>query len=216
MKPLQMNRRSVLVGVGFLTFVVLAAFALMGSVYVAHSEDGLTVSLARWMRLPAARVGTKAVSYDDYLAHLGSLRTFMSGPAAAAQGLSGPIGPVEQQSVLERAIRLTAIEELAEGANLVATSLDVERGYAGLIAQGGTSTTPGEIQDLLRDQFGWSENDFKNYVIRPALMEDALRAKRARETGDEMAFDKELEERLKRPDVIRYLRFNSLANPAGS
>jgi hypothetical protein len=207
MKPLKMNRRSVLVGVGFLTLIVVAAFALMGSVYIAHSEDALTVSLARWMRLPVARVGTKSVLYDDYLAHLGSLRTFMSGPAAAAQGLSGPVGPKEEQSALDRAIRLTAIEDMAASANLTATDLDVERGYAGLLAQAGTSTTPGEIQDLLRDQFGWSEENFKEFVIRPALMEDALRAKRTRETGDETSFDTEMEERLKRPDVVQYLRF---------
>ncbi len=207
MKPLKMNRRSVLVGVGFLTLIVVAAFALMGSVYIAHSEDALTVSLARWMRLPVARVGTKSVLYDDYLAHLGSLRTFMSGPAAAAQGLSGPVGPKEEQSALDRAIRLTAIEDMAASANLTATDLDVERGYAGLLAQAGTSTTPGEIQDLLRDQFGWNEQNFKEFVIRPALMEDALRAKRTRETGDETSFDTEMEERLKRPDVVQYLRF---------
>ncbi len=207
MKPLKVTRRSVLVGVGFLSLLVIAAFALAGSVYAAHSEDAVTVSLARWMRLPVARVGTRAVSYDDYLAHLGSLRTFMSGPAAAAQGLSGPIGPAEKQSALDRAIRLTAIEEMAATANLTATPLDVERGYSGLLAQAGTSTTPGEIRDLLRDQFGWSEQDFKKFVIRPAMMEDALRSKRTLETGDETSFDKEVEERLKRSDVVRYLRF---------
>lgn len=213
MKPLKLNRRAVLVGVGFLALLVVAAFALVGSVYIAHSEDAVTVSLARWMHLPVARVGTSLVSYDDYLAHLRSLRTFLAGPAAAAQGLSGPVGPTEEQSALDRAIRLTVIEDMAAAANLTATPLDVERGYAGLIAQAGTSTTPGEIRDLLRDQFGWDEQRFKEFVIRPAMMEDALRAKRSQETGDDTSFDKELEERLKRPDVVQYLRFQSLAKP---
>jgi len=207
MQPLKVTRRSVLVGAGFLSLLVVAAFALTSSVYVAHSEDAVTVSLARWMHLPVARVGTRSVAYDDYLSHLASLRTFKAGPAAAAQGLGGPIGPVEEQSALDRAIRLAAIEEMAAFADLTATPLDVERGYAGLLAQAGTSTTPGEIQDLLRDQFGWNEQSFKKFVIRPAMMEDALRGKRTLETGDETAFDKELEERLKRSDVVRYLRF---------
>lgn len=208
----QLNRQHVLIGVSFLTILIVGAFGLMGSVYFWQSEDPVTVSMARWFNLPAARVGTQAVSYDEYLAHLNSLRVFLSGPAAAAQGLTGTIGPAEKRSALERAIRLAAIEEMAASADLVATSLDVERGYAGLVAQAGTSTSPGEIESLLRDQFGWSEADFKNYVIRPALMEDALRAKRARETGDEGAFDRELAERLQRPDVVRYLRLPSLAN----
>lgn len=202
-----LNRRSVLVGVAFLLLIVVCACAQAGSMYVWHSENPVTVSLARWMRLPAAKVGTRVVTYDEYLAHLESLRIFLSGPAAAAQGLAQTIGPAEKKSALDRAIRLAAIEEMATQANLVATSLDVERGYAGLVAQAGTSTTPGEIQDLLRDQFGWSEEDFKRYVVRPALMEDALRAKRTRETGEEAAFDRELEERLLRADVVRYLRF---------
>lgn len=213
---MQLNRQHILIGASVLMVIVVAAFALVGSVYFWQSEDPVTVSVARTLNLPAARVGSQSVSYDKYLAHLNSLRIFLSGPAAAAQGLSGTIGPAEKRSALERAIRLGAIEEMAASADLVATSLDVERGYAGLVAQAGTSTSPGEIESLLRDQFGWSEMDFKKYVIRPALMEDALRAKRARETGDEATFDRELEARLQQPDVVRYLRLPSLANEPGT
>ncbi len=204
---LRLNRRAVIIGIAFLSLVALAGAGLVTSVYVYQREDTLTRSLAGWFRLPAARVGPRVVTYHEYLAHLGSLRLFLEGPLAAAQGIGGPIQPQHRQSALDRAIRLEVIDEMAEAADLVATPLDVERAYEGMLAQAGTSTTPGELQDFLRDQFGWNEPDFKRYVIRPALLEDALRSKRTRETGDATAFDRELEERLKREDIVYYLRF---------
>jgi hypothetical protein len=202
------NRRLVIVGVGFLAIFALAVAWLFSSVYIFQNEDPVTRSLSAWLRIPAARVGSHIVTYDEYVAHKDSLKTFLEGPLAVADGLGGTIGPDEKQSALDRAIRLTAIEEAAKTADIVATSLDVERAYDGLIAQNGTSTTPGEIRDFLRDQFGWNEADFKRYVVRPALLEDALSAKRTRETQDESAFERELDERLQQADVVTYLRFN--------
>lgn len=204
---LGLSRRAVVIGALFLAGFALAGAGLVTSAYVFQREDALTRSLAGWLRLPAARVGTRVVTYDDYLAHLGSLRVFLEGPLAAAQGVGGTVGPAEKASALDRAIRIAAIDEMALDAALTATPLDVERAYDGLIAQAGTSTTPGEIHDFLRDQFGWNEEEFKRYVIRPALLEDALRARRLRDSGDATAFDRELEERLKREDVVKYLRF---------
>lgn len=203
----RLSRRAVVIGAVFLVGFALAGAGLASSVYVFQNEDAVTRSLAGWLRLPAARVGSRVVTYDDYLAHLGSLRLFLEGPLAAAQGLGGPVGPAEKASALDRAIRIVAIDEMAVDAALSATPLDVERAYDGLVAQAGTSTTPGELQDFLRDQFGWNEAEFKRYVIRPALLEDALRAKRTRETSDETSFDRELEERMKREDVVKYLSF---------
>lgn len=204
---MKLDRRSVLVGVGFLACIALASAALAASVYAWQREDVVTRSLAGWLNLPAARVGRVNVSYVDYLAHLGSLRVFLTGPAAAAQGLTSEIGPAQKQSALDRAMRIAAIDDLSASSQLIATSLDVERAYDNLVAQAGTSTETGEIQAFLRDQFGWNEQEFKRYVIRPALLEDALRAKRLRESPDPEAFDKELEERMKKPDVVQYLRF---------
>lgn len=205
--PIRLDRRAVMIGASFLTLLVLAAGGLLSSVYVFQNEDRVTRSLSAWMRLPAARVGDKVVTYDVYLAHLGSLRMFLEGPLAAAQGMGGTVGPAERASALERAIRLAAIDEAAEAAGLVATPLDIERAYEGLVAQAEGGATPDEIRDFLREQFGWDEADFKRYVIRPALLEDALRAKRTRETNDPEAFDRELAERLGREDVVKYLRF---------
>ncbi len=205
--PLRLSRRAVVIGAVFLVGFAFVGAGLVSSVYMFQNEDALTRSLAGWLRLPAARVGSHAVTYQDYLAHLGSLRVFLEGPLAAAQGLGGPLTPAHRQSALDRAIRLAAIDELAQAAELTVTPLDVERAYEGMLAQAGTSTTPGELQDFLRDQFGWNEEEFKRYVIRPALLEDASRVKRTRETSDETSFDRELEERMKREDVVKYLSF---------
>jgi hypothetical protein len=211
-----MNPRLVLIITSIVIVLAVLLGSFLGSVYFAKSESPFVVSMARATGLPAARVGRVSVAYADYVKHVGAQRVFLSGPAAAAQGMAGEIGDRERAASLDRAIRIAAIDELASAADLVATPLDVERAYDGLVAQAGTSTQPGELQAFLRDQFGWDEKDFKQYVVRPAILEDALRAKSMRDTQDDAAFDAMLDARLKQADVVRYIRFPSLANQEAS
>ncbi len=202
-----MNRRALLIGASVLILIAVLLGTFLTSVYVAKSESPFIVKLAAWTGLPAATVGAKRVSYLEYVKHVEAQRIFLSGLAAAAEGATGEITDRERTSALDRAMRIAVIEEAADKAKIVVTPLDVERAYDGLVARAGTSTTPGELQAFLRDQFGWDEPDFKQYVVRPALMEDELRVKSIRETSDPAAFDTQMEERLKQPDVVKYLKF---------
>lgn len=196
--------------------IVVAIIAVLGlasvggaayGVYRGHSETPFARAVASILRLPAAKVGKRSVPYTDYLAHLDALRTYLSGPDAMAQGLSREITAQDRSDSLDHAIRAAVVEEMAGERGLVFTQLDVERAYDGLVANNAASATRAEIENVLRDQLGWNEATFKQYVVRPALIEDTLRRKRFDETQDVQAFDNELSERLQRGDVVRYLTF---------
>jgi hypothetical protein len=209
-KTQALNPRTLLmIAVGAIILIV-AFMAIAASAYKLHVETQPMASLVGW--LPAARVGSKTISYAEYLRHVDAQRVFLSGPTARAQGAPEALGDAERSAALERAIRIAAISDMADKAGLVVTSLDVDRSYLGLIDRAGTSTTPQEIHDFLHDQFGMDEASFKEMVVRPAILEDTLRQKTATETHDDQAFDKALNDRLSQPDVVRYVTFPSLAN----
>jgi hypothetical protein len=194
-----------LVSAGALAGLASAGFAY--GVQQKRWDTPFVRTLAAWLRVPAAKVGKRTVTYVEYLAHEDALRRFLAGPAARAQGLSEQPDAELRQQTLDRAIRIAAVEEFASARDFIVTPLDVDRAYDELIARAGTSTTPEEIRSFLLDQFGWEEEQFKQYVVRPAMIEDGLRQKKYRETNDPEAFTRELAARLRAPDVKRYLKF---------
>jgi len=209
----KLNPRTLLMIAAGVVIVLVAGVGIAASGYVYHVEQPPLSSMIGW--LPAARVGSQTVTYAEYLKHVEAQRTFVEGPAAQAQGTTSTFGDPERSAALERAIRIAAIDDMADKAGLQVTPLDVDRAYLGLVDRAGTSTSPQEIKDFLHDQFGMDEASFKQMVVRPALIEDTLRQERAQATGVDTTFDTELEARLQQPDVIRYVKFPnvpSLAN----
>jgi hypothetical protein len=211
--PLKNPRVLLLIVAGVIVLLV-ACVGIAASGYVYHVENPPLTSMIGW--LPAARVGSQTVTYAEYLKHVDAQRAFIEGPASQAQGVTTTFGDADRSAALERAIRIAAIDDLAAKAALQITPLDVDRAYMSLVDRAGTSTTPQEIHDFLHDQFGMDEAEFKQLVVRPALIEDTLRQQRAQETGDAQTFDKELETRLQQPDVVRYVRFQNLPSLANA
>lgn len=177
------------------------------SVYVAESDDPAVLAVAGALQLPAARVGGTRVMYTDYQAHLEAQEVFLNGPTAQAQGLARELNTEDRVQAYERAIRIAAVNDMAVQAGIIVTELDVDRTYQDLIARAGTSTSEGEIERFLQDEFGWSKDEFKQFVVRPALIEDTLKQKRFQETEDALTFDRELAEKINGEETKRYLKF---------
>ncbi|HVM90344.1 MAG TPA: hypothetical protein VMU11_00395 [Verrucomicrobiae bacterium] len=206
--PALKNPRVLLLIAAAIIIIVVACAGIAASGYVYHVESGPMIPLIGW--LPAARVGSQTVTYAQYLQHVQVQRTFIEGPAARDQGVSTTFDDTQRSAALERAIRIAAIDDMAMKAGIQATPLDVERAYLGLVDRAGTSTTPQEIHDFLHDQFGMDENEFKQLVVRPALLEDTLRQAASIGSSDPNAFDTQLQARLGEPDVVRYIRFTDV------
>jgi hypothetical protein len=192
--------------------IIISVLAISGTAYAvfaytvyAYQPDSRAARVtADLLGIPAAVVVGRKVPYTEYLRHLDALKAFLAGPSARAQGF--PTEPTVElkQETLNRVVRIAMVEALAKEKAFVITPLDVERAYDELVARAGTSTTAGDIRAFLEDEFGWSEQEFQHNVVRPALLEDGLRAKEAREKGGDLkAFDAVLEERLKNDVRIR-------------
>lgn len=204
------NKRVVLWTAAGASVVVLLAGGLLVLAYGVYQEQWDSALVRRIPlvdRLPVARVDGQTVAYRDYLLQLDAARTFLSGPAAKAQGLGPEITTEVKSLSYERAIRIAAIDALARRESLVVTPLDVDRAYDGLVAYAGTSTTNDEIQAFLRDQFGWDIPSFKEHIVRPALIEDTLKQRRLAASSDAEAFDRELDAFLHGESVERFMRF---------
>lgn len=182
-------------------------FGTYWTVYQMQSEHPAVLTVASIFQLPAARVGDESVTYGEYQAHLSAQRVFLQGPTAQAQGLTREIGTEDRVQAYERAIRIAAVADMAAEEGVQVTALDVDRAYQGLIQRAGTSTNVGEIQQFLKDEFGWNEDQFKQYVVRPAILEDTLKQQWFTETQDATAFDTRLSEKLNSEETKRYLSF---------
>lgn len=157
------------------------------------------------LRLPAAKVGKDAVSYETYMQQLGSVERFLRGPAGREKNLPTVISSDMKKSILDHAIRIAAIEQLAIDQDVIVTPVDMARAFDALIDRAGTSTTPGEIKQVMQDEFGWEEKDFKLFVIRPAMLEELLQKKMERDTGNKDAFAEEIQKRMQA--AVSYLKF---------
>lgn len=189
---------------------VIGLMAIVGvfayRVYAKQDDRPWIRKAAAWTRLPAARVGSRRIGYAEYLKHIDAVRLVLKGQQARAQGL--PLVPDTdmRRQTLNRLLRMAAVEEFADERGMALTTADVDRAYEELIARAGTSTSAGEVESFLREQFGWGVGDFKQNVIRPAMLEDGLRNKKETETKDPDAFEAELQARLSQGDVKRFLR----------
>jgi len=176
-------------------------------VYKQQSEQPFLVRVADILQLPVARIGNHQVTYTNYLTHLDAQKVFLKGPTAQAQGLARELGTEDKVQAYERAIRIAAVDDMAEEAGVVITPLDVDRAFDELIAQSGTSTDIGEVRTFLQNEFGWDETQFKQLVVRPALVEDTLKQKQLTESQDALAFDTALAAKLSATSTKRYLTF---------
>lgn len=206
LKPASLIALSVLILVVFGT-----SGALLFSVYVRHSESGIVRNAGSW--LPAAKVGSKTVTYGEYLDHVGAAAKFMAiqGPA---EGLSGAMTDAERAGALERAIRIEAVQGMADEKNIIVTALDLDRAIDQTLMQAGTSTTIGEFREYLDKVYGWTEDEFKRFILGPAMLEEAVKRTYVRDGKTEADFTAELDRRMEEPHAKRYLKFSSSILPS--
>jgi len=190
-------RHKILIGSSVAVIVAAFCSSIAVGVYGQKSEHPFFRTVGGW--LPVAKVDGSMISYREYLVHVDAQRAFLTGPLAVEAGAVKEITDVERKEAYERVIRIKSVEILARKAKQEITPLDVDRAYQELVARAGVSTTKAEIEGFLQAQFGWDEVEYKEHLLRPALIEQALRTK------DEDGFEKTLQNQM--DAASRYLRF---------
>lgn len=193
--------------------VVLVVLILLGStatvawaVSVKHDDSPVIRKLADVLPIPAAKLGSKPILYRDFLHARDTLRTFLASPAAKEQQLQVPLDENLEKNVLEKMLVQAALEELAGKKNVTVTDAEL-RQYFSEVVSAASSTTP-DVGVYLLQNFGWNEEDFRQQVLRPALLEQRLTMAFAQENpNDQNALGAAIDARMKEKDVVRYLRF---------
>lgn len=198
----------------FVIFVILAAAltalggaaAIFSTVFIAHSDQALVRRVCGILPVPAARLGQKTILYRDFLASRDTLRLFLKSEAAREQSVNVIFDAQAEKSLLEKMLQDAALEELAEQKNIVVTNEELRSFFSDVVSAAASTTS--DIGLYLLKNFGWSEEDFRQKVLRPAILEQHLTAELAKEQPDDPdALALYLSSRLKQNDVVRYLRF---------
>jgi len=195
--------------VGLIAFIVILAGAgfLVYRVYWKVDDSGLTRTFAKVFSLPAARVGSRTVTYDSFLGTRGAVKRFIASDAGKQAGVNMPPEQELNKNILERLIRIAIIQEMADAKKITVSDDDVKAVFADVIKAAASSTTP-NVGDYLNKNYGWNEEEFRQQVLRPALLEQKLGVEMSKEKqGDANAMDNEITARRDKADVVMYLKF---------
>jgi hypothetical protein len=189
-------------------FLVLACVGVFFAwqIFVKRSDAGYIRSVTSVLPIPAARVGSRVVLYREFLSSRETLKTFLASPAAKEQGMSVPFDANLERNALEKLLVQRVLEGIAEERH-VAVNEEELRQYFSEVLSATSSTTP-DVGSYLLQNFGWSEDDFRQNVLKPALLEQKISAALAEEANDDPdALNRMVAQRMERGDVVRYVRF---------
>ena len=154
--------------------VLLAILALCVDVYGIYRlnwQDEFSYQVSHILPLPAATVNGKVISLADYLDDINVLQTALNNQR---EGLdSGVISPTNKDSVIDRLVVISLInEQLAKYGKLV-TEQDLNANLDGIVAQFNGKT---EAEDNVKKLYGINLNQFKTKVLKPLLTKNLLQS----------------------------------------
>lgn len=191
-------RKKIVIGVGIVFVCLLLLFIPIYRVYSVQADD--TFTRVAFGFLPAASVEGVRLPYREFLMHLDAQKVFVTSPLADLTN-GAPTMQQMRKEAMQRALRIRLMEKWSAREGITFTTEDVDRSYTALVERAGTSTQAGEIQQVMKDLFGWDEPDFKRNMIRPALMEEALSAKFEAQGKSPEQFQAEIDSALQQAKI---------------
>lgn len=202
-----MKKRSLAISLAVVAlFLVVGLFGLWMSnaVYIKRQDTPFIRKTASW--LPAAKVGNRTITYGDFLASRDAIYVYMASQAASDAGLAGPVTPQVEKNALDRLVREAIEKEYAEQKGIRVTDEDVRVAFAELILS--TSSTIPNVAQYLQDTFKWTEEDFREKVLRPSLLEGKVAESMSSSTDDQLTLlETYVSKRQSEKDVKIYLKF---------
>ncbi len=192
---------------GILIVVALggAATGVAWAMYVNHSEGPVVRSVAGALPIPAGKVGEHTILYRDYLDAVDTMRVFLASDAAKEQGIDLTVDEELLENVYERLLNEAALEDVANEQGVTVTDAELLTFFSEVHAV--ASSTTSDIGTYLLETYGWNEEEFREKILRPALLEQkfAVQLSESGGTGDEIVTY--VAARMARDDVKRYMRF---------
>lgn len=171
--PLQHSKHKIVVISTSLFVATVVALFAYGAValYKLQSTSTFVYRIAQVVPFPVARVHGSFVSYESYLFELRHYMHYYE----TQQKLSfkTPEGQQQlanyKQRALQRVVDDAYIKELAEQSNVTVTNRQVDNEIDTVRAQNRLGTSDQVFEDVLRDFWGWSLQDFKRSLRQQLL-----------------------------------------------
>lgn len=195
------------VALGAVIILAAAGSLLTYEVYFKVNDSSIVRSVAGLFSLPAAKIGTHQVTYAKFLMTRDAVKRFVNSEAGKQVGATMPPDLVLNKNILDRLVRQEMVQEIADQKKIAVTDDEVKAIFADVVKAAASSTTP-DVAQYLWNNYGWNEDNFRQEVLKPALLEQKLANEMAKEKqGDQNALETELTARAQKPDVVFYLKF---------
>jgi parvulin-like peptidyl-prolyl isomerase len=180
--------------VGFMSYILL-------SLYKFQDTSKFTYQVTKILPLPIARVGGSFVAYEDYLFELRHyIHYFENQQELDFTSPSGQDQLKEQKKrALDQVINETYIKKIAKEKGITVSSAEIDKQIELLRSQNRLGGDNQVFEDVLKDFWGWTINDFrrsieneilKNKVVQsldPQVRERADKAKAEIKSGKDFA-----------------------------
>ncbi len=174
-------------------------------VYAKQADGSSARIMAKTFALPAAYVGKRSVTYTRFLETRDAVERFINSEAGQEVGATMPSENELGQNIMEQLIRQKMVEEFADQNQVTVSKEEIDQIFEQIVAEAAAQNTT-DIAKYLLDNYGWSEQDFRDNVLKPAVMEQKVSAAMA-EGGDMYALENALINRRQSEDVVVYLKF---------
>ena len=167
----------------FVTFnlILLMIFAIVAGaigIYTYAWDDNYAHGFTKLVPVPAAIVGNRLVTIAEYDARLGSFEKASSRAASVE----------EKHNILNDLVSEKVIQDLADSKGIRVKRQDVDKYYSYTLSSLNINSV--EARQEIEKNFGWSEEQFRQYLIVPAVYEHLLRADFFRSQQNAPAFKK--------------------------
>jgi len=202
-----MKKIYLLLSAALLVIVLVGGVVAAGAaMYVGRSDGPIVHAIIRTVPVPAARVGEHTILYSEYLEELDTMRTFLASEAAKEQGIEISFDATLEENIYEKLVNAAALEDVAQRYEISVTDVEL-LGFFDEVAQAASSTQT-DIGTYLLETYGWNEEEFRQNVLRPALLEQKISAQlAATDPNNPDALALLISQRLSEDDVKRYVRF---------
>ncbi|MCX6779353.1 MAG: peptidylprolyl isomerase [Candidatus Magasanikbacteria bacterium] len=161
-------------GLGLLAAVLIILVAVIAiTSYRAEKKfasDKFTLGVAKMIGLPAGFVEGKRVSYVEFAQDLQAVEASYKN-APVDQVVQKPTEEEMRKNVWDMLARNAVISKEASKNNIVVSDKDVEDEYANLVKTVGTEA---DAEQLIKDNYGWTKDQFKERVLRPFVLSQKL------------------------------------------
>lgn len=150
-------------------FIVIGFFSYQALYHLAN--DKLTLSVARFISLPAGFVEGKHLLYTDFQEERQGVKHFYNSQKSKDPQMQIPDDKEISNSVWQRMSRNIILEKMARTAKINVNNEEINKEFENFVKETGSEE---KTIALLKDTYGWTADQFKKRVMYPYLLQKKL------------------------------------------